>query len=220
MLRNVGRRGDVEPARIAAWLADNGFATQEPVGQDRIDGGNVVAAADRWLIGMPLGATRAELDRLADVLADRSGRGAVGIPLAQARSRHPARLEGLDVVARAHAGGPVTLSQWMARPNPPPGRAHPGRGAGRCAPTARSSASTPIPSVACRSTTRPPAGVVRRRSGRDRGARDAGPHPLGCDDDLGDRAGADCRDTRAGRPSATLGSRSPQGDDLSFGAWG
>ena len=28
------------------------------------------------------------------------------------------RLEGIDVVARAHAGGPVTLSQWMTRPNP------------------------------------------------------------------------------------------------------
>lgn len=28
------------------------------------------------------------------------------------------RLEGLAEVARAHAGGPVALSQWMQRPNP------------------------------------------------------------------------------------------------------
>lgn len=104
VLRNVGRRGDVEPERIAAWLADNGFATEEPVGQDRIDGGNVVAA-ERWLIGMPLGATRAELDRLADVLADRSGRGAVGIPLAEARYGH------LDL-ALADLGGRA----WLASP--------------------------------------------------------------------------------------------------------
>lgn len=105
VLRNVGRRGDVEPGRIAAWLAEHGFAIEEPAEQDRLDGGNVVAAAGRWLIGMPSEARRPELDRLADVLAARSGHGAVGVPLVQARYGH------LDL-ALADLGGRA----WLAYP--------------------------------------------------------------------------------------------------------
>lgn len=105
VLRNAGRRGDVEPDRIAAWLADTGFAVRRLDGQDRVDGGNVLATAECWLIGMPADAARGELDRLADLLGELSARRCVGIPLAQPRYGH------LDL-ALADLGGRA----WLVYP--------------------------------------------------------------------------------------------------------
>lgn len=105
VLRNVGRRGDIEPARIERWLAAGGFTVRLLADGDRIDGGNVLRTAEHWLIGIPLGAGRDEADRLAKVLRETTGRRAFGVPLAGGRFGH------LDMVL-ADLGG----HGWLIHP--------------------------------------------------------------------------------------------------------
>lgn len=102
VLRNHGRRGDLEPRHVTAWLRSNNFRIHELPDGDRIDGGNVIDCPEGWLIGIPPGAAVEAALRLAPRLG---GGRVLCIPLARPEFAH------LDMVLANLAG-----RGWLAYP--------------------------------------------------------------------------------------------------------
>lgn len=86
LLRNHGRRGDLEPAHVRTWLAEHGFVVDEASG--RIDGGNVVPTTDGWLLGVPPLTSPETVRPFAQHLRQRTGAPVHGVPIGQARFGH------------------------------------------------------------------------------------------------------------------------------------
>lgn len=101
VLRNHGRRGDLEPRHVSSWLRDSGFGIEELSEDDRIDGGNLLACPEGWLIGIPPGGAVEPALRLAPRLEGR----VMCIPLARPEFAH------LDTVLADLAG-----RAWLAYP--------------------------------------------------------------------------------------------------------
>jgi N-dimethylarginine dimethylaminohydrolase len=88
VLRNVGRRGDLEPEHVAAWLGELEFTTIELGPDQRIDGGNVVPTVDGWVIGIQPGASADPVREFAQQLRERTGVQVLGVPIRDPRYGH------------------------------------------------------------------------------------------------------------------------------------
>lgn len=86
VLRNHGRRGDLEPEVVADWLRADGFDISTT--EQRIDGGNVVPTADGWVIGIAPGSDREQSSKFAVELHERTGAIAFGVPIRDPRYGH------------------------------------------------------------------------------------------------------------------------------------
>lgn len=88
LLRNAGRRGDLEPEHIGEWLRRHHVTTDELEPDERIDGGNVVPTADGWLLGVPPGATIESVHGFARRLRDETGAAVHGVPIRDPKYGH------------------------------------------------------------------------------------------------------------------------------------
>lgn len=105
VLRNFGRRGDLEPRHITEWLESNGIVTRDLEPDERIDGGNVVPTSDGWIIGIPPGANIDTVRRFGQRLRDRTGVAVHGVPIRDPKFGH------LDTALSDLAG-----HGWLAYP--------------------------------------------------------------------------------------------------------
>lgn len=105
VLRNAGRRGDLEPAVVRRWLETNGYEVDELPASVRVDGGNVLPTSDGWVVGLPPGCDRRQATDVAVRLRDLTGARVHGVPIRDPRHAH------LDT-AFADLGG----AGWLAYP--------------------------------------------------------------------------------------------------------
>lgn len=88
VLRNVGRRGDLEPEPVRTWLDEHGFTTSQLDDDVRIDGGNVVPTADGWILGIAPGAKIDAITSFGTRLRDLTGATVHGVPIRDPRYGH------------------------------------------------------------------------------------------------------------------------------------
>lgn len=87
VLRNDGPRGALEPECFRVWLAAHGYTVEGL--PDRLDGGNLVAAAPGvWLVGLKPGTTGRAERYLGRLLRRLTGARVLGVPLADPRYLH------------------------------------------------------------------------------------------------------------------------------------
>jgi len=110
VLRNVGRRGDLEPEQVIAWLRADGIEIIELDDDDRLDGGNVVPTSDGWLLGLAPGATIGTAQRLGARLADLTGAAVHGVPIADPKFGHLDTALG-DLAGRGWLAYPAAFAQ-------------------------------------------------------------------------------------------------------------
>ena len=106
LLRNHGRRGDLEPEHVRAWLGDHRYEVEELRSDERLDGGNVVPTTDGWLLGIPPLTTSEAVRPFARHLRDLTGAVVHGVPIADTRFAH------LDTALSDLAG-----RGWLAYPS-------------------------------------------------------------------------------------------------------
>jgi N-dimethylarginine dimethylaminohydrolase len=81
ILRNVGRRGDLEPEHVESWLTGHGINTSSLDDDTRVDGGNVVPTVDGWLLGIGPGADVDSVSAFGRRLRDFTGAAVHGVPI-------------------------------------------------------------------------------------------------------------------------------------------
>lgn len=116
-LRVGGVRALVETPRIARWMEDRGYHVERFPPRGRLDGGNVLPAGDRWLLGMTPTTDGGPERALARLMHAATGRPVTGVWLPLRRFNH------VDTVLADLAGwGWLVYRRGLGEPNLRSGR--------------------------------------------------------------------------------------------------